>query len=353
MQWRRLLLGLTLISLFALLFTPLAEAKMYSAFEVSGWIPYWRAATGSAEALIHMDRFKELDPFAYTVKDDGTLVDQALLDRANWTVLQSLAREQSVRYIPSVMWSKGTAIHNVLSNKVRRDAHIQSIVNAVNAGGFDGIDIDYESKLIATKDSFSLFIRDLSKALHNKWIMCTIEPMSEDYNNFDVLNQYCDRVRVMAYDQASVDLHFASLTAQPYVPVADVVWVEKVTLDALKTISKNKLVIGVPTYGYEMQVKQLTNGYAYKLVTAFNQSYALDLAAKLNLTPQRNAAGELSFSYWPTSLGAGSSILWWSDAEAIKAKLDLAKRLGVRGIAIFKIDGGADPNLWNILPTQQ
>jgi hypothetical protein len=42
--------------------------------------------------------------------------------------------------------------------------------------------------------------------------------------------------------------------------------------------------------------------------------------------------------------------LVWSDAQAIKDKVDLAKRLGVRGVAIFKIDGGEDPGLWNVLP---
>jgi spore germination protein YaaH len=39
----------------------------------------------------------------------------------------------------------------------------------------------------------------------------------------------------------------------------------------------------------------------------------------------------------------------WSDVSAIKDKVTLAKKLGVRGIAIFKIDGGEDQTLWNVL----
>jgi len=108
-------------------------------------------------------------------------------------------------------------------------------------------------------------------------------------------------------------------------------------------------VIGVPTYGYEFRVRQLSGGYTYDLITAVNQDYALALASKKEVTPVRNSAGELSFSYWPESLGVSSNILWWSDAQAIKDKIDLAKRLGVRGVAIFKIDGGADPKLWEVL----
>jgi len=40
----------------------------------------------------------------------------------------------------------------------------------------------------------------------------------------------------------------------------------------------------------------------------------------------------------------------WSDSVAIAPKMALAKQLGVRGISIFKLDGGEDQNLWNILP---
>ena len=42
-------------------------------------------------------------------------------------------------------------------------------------------------------------------------------------------------------------------------------------------------------------------------------------------------------------------LLVWPDAQTIASKIALAKSLGVRGISIFKLDGGEDPNLWNAL----
>jgi spore germination protein YaaH len=141
----------------------------------------------------------------------------------------------------------------------------------------------------------------------------------------------------------------------------------------MKDIPKQKITIGVATYGYEYKVTPISGGYDYKFLWAFNPRYATDLAAQLGITPQRTSSGELSFIYRPqnvepetnvnaasaftsiaqaagTALDQSFNLAWWSDAQAIKDKVALAKKLGVRGVSIFKIDGGADPNLFTVLP---
>ena len=42
-------------------------------FEVTGWIPYWRSATGTADVLPHLSELSEVNPFVYTLKNDGTI----------------------------------------------------------------------------------------------------------------------------------------------------------------------------------------------------------------------------------------------------------------------------------------
>ena len=363
--------------------------------EISGWIPYWRKATGTLEAMQHLDTFKEINLFGYTVKQDGTLFDAMKIDEEPWPTLLEAAYAKKVRIIPTVMWANGDAIHATLKSPAKRKAHIKAIVDMVKANDFDGVDIDYEGKKAETRPYFSLFLKELYAAMGKKWVMCTIEartpltsrfdtiPKDIEYaNDFVAINRYCDRVRIMAYDQGSVDIRL-NAKGGPYVPVADIAWVEKVMNLAAQTISKKKLVVGVATYGYEYAVTPLSEyGYRYDLQWAFNPRYALELAAKLGITPERNRAGELSFSYTPSSTttplvatatdsaasnniapastsfsdgGIGQAspnpahILWWSDAGAIAEKVKLAKKLGLRGVAIFKIDGGGDPALWDVL----
>ena len=369
------------------------------ALEISGWIPYWRKATGTAEALAHMDAFKEINPFGYTVKDDGTLSDLMKIDEEPWTTLITEAKKKKVRIIPTVMWSDTEAIHRILRNQKTRIALEDTIANLVKQKGFDGIDIDFEGKKAETKQYFSTFLKGLYQRLGKKWMMCTIEartPLDSRYdtipkdiryaNDFVAINKYCDRVRIMTYDQGTIDVKLNRASSAPYVPVADPGWVEKVIVLTARSIPKNKLAIGIPTYGYEYKVTKLSEyGYRYDLQWAFNPRYALELATELGITPARNGANEISFVYKASSLSApqaagsentGSptqagtgliptsttaenqpstqikdsvNIVWWSDAKAIKDKVALAKKLSVRGVAIFKIDGGADPAMWDAL----
>jgi spore germination protein len=345
------------------------QAALSASFEVSGWVPYWRNATGTQQLLEHIDNFKEINPFGYTVKQDGSLFDASKLSEAPWPDLQKLAKAKQIRFVPTIMWSDGATIDRILRNPLTRRAHVQAIVNTVYANNFDGIDIDYEAKLAETQPYFSAFLKELYKAMGPKWVECDVEartpadarrdntPDTADQyaNDYKAIAKYCDRVRIMAYDQASVDQKLTLSTTGPYVPVADPKWVEKVVGLALKSIPRNKITLGVATYGYEYKVTPLTSGYDYKFISAFNPRYATDIAATYGGTPQRNAAGELSLTYRPdatstsAALNPAFNILWWSDAQAIGDKVALAHRLGLRGVSIFKIDGGSDPNLFTVL----
>lgn len=362
-------------------------------FEISGWVPYWRKATGTTEALAHIDVFREINPFGYTVKNDGTLFDAAKIDEEPWTTLIAQARAKKIRVVPTVMWSHAEVMDQVLRNAKSRQALEDEIAAMVKDKKFDGVDIDFEGKKAETKKYFSLFLKGLQIRLGSKkWLDCTIEartPLTSRYdtipkdiqyaNDFVAINKYCDRVRLMTYDQGTIDIVLNRARTAPYIPVADPAWVAKSVELAARTISKKKLVVGIATYGYEYKMTKLTEyGYRYDLQWAFNQKYAIDLAASLGVVPQRNAANEMSFMYQaksvehPTSMGNGVvdstlptstvaqnapatningpiNIVWWSDAKSIKDKVDLAKKLGVRGVAIFKIDGGMDPAAWDYL----
>lgn len=366
--------------------------------EFSGWIPYWRSATGTADVFPHLGQLTSVMPFGYTMKNDGTLADTARLTEEPWKSFIAAAKKAKVRVIPSVMWGNGESIHRILSNTTTRIALEDEIAKVVRENGFDGIDIDFEAKKHETIDYFSTFLRGLHLRMGSKWIYCTVEarmpltdrfspgavipPDATDYaNDYVQMNKYCDRVEIMAYDQGTINVRLNMLRPAPYAPVSDPEWVENLVKLAAQSIAKNKIIIGVPMYGYEYEVTPLADsGYQYKVLWPFNPRYATDIAAKLSLTPMRNSAGEMAFSYDakllepppaetdPTeirqdaatttiaenasstaSISPPFNYMTWSDAQAIADKVALAKKLGVRGVAVFKFDGGEDQNVWNVL----
>lgn len=373
--------------------------------EFSGWLPYWRVASSTNDVLPHLSGLTEVNPFGYTVKNDGSLNDAAKISDAHWQKLFTSARKQNVRVIPTVMWSNTEAIHEVLSDKKLRSRHVAAIVAMVKDNGFDGVDIDYEGKRAEDRDNYSAFLKELSvefaKNKANKWVMCTIEartppedlyktiPTDLEYaNDYKEINKYCDRVRLMTYDQQRADLSLNKSSKGIYTPVADPAWVRKVVNFTAKDIDRKKIVLGVATYGYIYQAIPYDDGsgYSYNLLEAFNPKYGADVAKEYGITPARNSAGEMSFTYVPKSMpkplpdnatvssrapkGTSSSllaafgatalakekgqqapfyILWWSDAKAIEDKVKLARELGIRGVAVFKFDGGEDQGIWNVL----
>ena len=127
-------------------------------------------------------------------------------------------------------------------------------------------------------------------------------------------------------------------------------------------------------------------GYTYTKLEAFNPGYGDQIAREYKLKPFRGESGELSLTYVPkdtvaalpsqkdlaklaprkASTGEAAALgslalakkegrqapvtyLTWSDSVAIEQKVDLAKELGLAGVAVFKFDGGSDPKMWRVL----
>ncbi len=377
--------------------TPAATGK----FEVSGWVPDWRAASGTLDVTPHLLQMKSVMPFGFTMSGDGHVLDNAHLDREPWTSFIAAAKAAGVRVVPSIMWGSGVEEQAILSDTQARIALEDEIAALVKARGYDGIDIDFEAKQAQTINYFSTFLKGLYQRMGTKWVYCTVEarmPLEDRYskgatipqdatdfaNDYIAMNKYCDRVEIMAYDQGTADVRLNTARFAPYAPVADPGWVEDIVALAAQTVSRNKLILGVPAYGYEYQVTPLGGGgYRYQVLWPFNPKYATDLAAQLGLTPTRTSADELGFVYninpnaalavgpgfanvTQTQQGISSTsvaeniaaqsassqpfnFVTWSDAQAVADKVALAHKLGLRGVAVFSLGGAEDQGMWNIL----
>lgn len=364
--------------------------------QVAAWIPWWAEEAGAESAL---DNIRDLDtiyPFVFEVNADGTLKNRVNFRDDHWDDLFDKADDRRVDVIPTVMWFDGPAIHDILSDADAREDHVEEIVKMVKKHRFDGVNIDYESKLGETIDYYSKFLKELEDALGRRDLTCTIEartppesrwrevPDKIEYaNDYQAMNRYCDWVEIMAYDQQRADLKLNSeRRGVPYVPVADIDWVEKVIELALEDIDNDKIMLGVATYGRAWDVTVASEWYRdYKRVASLNHPRIIELSEKYDSPIGRTAGGEAVISYFPedsvwkifnqlpTPAGTPKGyeaaakalmvatladielpvrFVTWSDAKAIEDKVDLVKKYDLKGTAIFKVDGEEDLKLWKL-----
>lgn len=368
----------------------------HASYEVAGWIPWWQDTMGVESAVDNIDELDIIYPFVFEVQGDGSLRDRANLEEDKWEDLIEEAQDERVEVIPTVMWFDGEEIHQVLSDRRWRARHIEYIVDMVEDGDFDGVNIDYESKKAETIDYFSAFLEELEDELGRKELTCTIEartppdmlywnvPKEIRYSNdYKAMNKYCDWVEIMAYDQQRAILTLNDARkGEPYIPVADTAWVEEVVTLALEDIDEDKILLGVPTYGRQWELTVAPEWYKeYRNISALNLPDAEELAEEYEVNPGRNAAGELSYSFFHkdspfkilevlpapkgtrkgfeaaakallfanlTGMEVPVRIVWYSDASAIEEKIDLVEKYNLKGIAIFKIDGEEDGDIWDL-----
>lgn len=344
---------------------PLAEAEAEPGFRVAAWLPYWLRAQGATIAAEHITSFDSVSPFAFAVQPNGTLVDRMRRRADQWTALEETARAAGVTVIPSLAWMKGSEQHDVLSDPTRRAAHIDAIVTLVEERHFDGIDVDYEGKAVEDIPHFSAFLRELSARLHpmNASLVCTVEgrpgedvPDDANYGqrmpyavDFAVLGEVCDEVRLMAYGQWFLDngsREFTTSGEQPYAPNSDNAWVERVLRYALRLIPARKVVLGVPTHGRYFNLGGGAGAWTYESRGAIHFERVQELLELPSAVLDRPPSGEARLRW---GRGTSRRLAYLSDAETLQQRIDMAQRLGIAGVALFKIDGREDPAIWPVL----
>lgn len=348
-----------------------------STFGISAWVPNESPWTplgfqgkGIQSAQSHIDLFDSISPFAYVVSGTASFVDKSGISKNQWDKLFLEAKKKKVEIIPTILWGDKIKIHAMLASPEQRAAHVAAINELALKNQFDGVDIDYEAKYLSDKDLFSDFLLQLRAtfASGGKKLVCTVEGRTSENppsslaknvrfpwaNDYAVLNQVCDRVRIMAYDEYY--LKYGSNAFSTPTPIfqsvsnASLSYVQNILQYATTRIEPQKIVLGIPTYGYEFSYSTSTKNNALAVVKKRAHSYvsASKLAASLNLRSELTEAGEKGFFY-TTPLLKQNRFVTFSDRETVEERIRLAKKFGIGGVVLFKIDGAEDPLLWSTL----
>jgi len=292
-----------------------------------------------------VDLFSEISPNWYNIDSSGNMVPVRNNGQSyeNLTIVSYL-HANNISVTPNVAniingdWA-GSAVGIILRDSARRSNNINSMVNLAVSKGYDGISLDYEDLKAGDRELFSLFVKDLASALHaeGKTLAVNVygktsEPGvwdGQQAQDWQALGQYSDQVRIMLYDY-----HWST---SPPGPIAPIGWTNDVLSFASTTIPQEKIIHGIPLYGYDW-VGSSANSHMWAEIQNIISTY----------NPRVNWDSE-SASPWFEYVASGvRHEVWFEDSSSTDAKIDSTNSHNVPGVHFWRL-GGEDPATWDII----
>jgi len=221
-----------------------------------------------------------------------------------------------------------------LSTYDRRMTMARQLVSWAQLYELDGINVDFENVYVKDGPKLTQFLRELTPLLHEAGLTVSIDVTfaggSETWSRFldrKALGEIVDYMMVMAYDE-----HWASSPVAG--SVASLPWVEDGMRRIIDEIGvpAEKLVLGVPFYT-RVWTETAADGKTKVSSKAIGMDAAAAIVREKGLAPTFDeAAGQHYVQY--EEAGAVKKI-WIEDDVSMKARVELAKELGLAGIAAW------------------
>jgi len=287
----------------------------------------------------HHPHIDSIAVFNYSLDADGHVSGEP-----DWTLME-FARRNDVRVLALVHNMRGGSFdrwvaHMVLTDPAARKRAVESILGLLSSQGYTGVNVDLENVAPGDAAGYTAFIKDLAHRLRPEGFLVSASvpaKVGDDRSHgwsgaFDYagIGQWAEEIMIMTYDE-----HWPGGTAGP---VASIGWVDRVIKYAVSRIPRKKILMGIAAYGYDWP--------------AWGQGRALPAAKALSQASARKVAvgwdEEAQVPTYTYHDGSSQRVVYFENARSTTAKIDLAKRYGLRGIAIWRL-GHEDPGIWEVI----
>ncbi|MCR4324658.1 MAG: glycosyl hydrolase family 18 protein [Candidatus Curtissbacteria bacterium] len=345
--------------------SPIVERE--SPYEVFGFAPFW---TLSKMDNIDWDVLTTFAYFSLPLNADGTIDKNS----HEWSVfegdkLSSLfqkAKNHQVKRVVTLTQMDASTIEVFLENPEAWNKLAYESVDVIKSRDLDGvnIDIEYIPSNNHLKDQFSQFVQIysgiLNKNLDDPYITVSVLASSARFNRiYDVgkLAEATDGVFMMAYDF----YYPGSETIGPSAPLYGYnggkgpFWYDVSTAvdDFLKVASADKIIMGVPYYGWtypaaaEAAPKSDRNLGLKAFATTLEKAQNNKLLSTTPIGGWDSQAQVAWRGYWDDN---GWHVVYMEDEKSLSIKYDFAKEKKLAGVGMWALGFDADSdNMWSVL----
>ena len=276
-----------------------------------------------------------LSLFGYQVNPDGTLSE------INDTNQITAARDQNVAPIMVVTninmdgGFDGEIPNEIFSSEEIQQSLINNIIEILQSKNYSGVDIDFEYLYPSDRENYNNFLRNLKSQLEPLGYSLTtaLAPkVSADqqgilYEAHDYKSQgeIVDRIMLMTYEWG--------YTYGPPLAVSPINSVRQVLDYAVTEIPPEKILMGIPNYGYDWTLPYKPGTMAQTI----SNVGAVDLARQVGSFIQYDEKSQAPYFYYYDKNGK-QHIVWFEDARSIDAKLRLVNEYGLGGVSYWTIN---------------
>lgn len=336
--------------------------------KIVGYYAAWTAYSGFTPAQIDASRLTHINyAFANIGPDLRITLGFPNLDPYNFIQLDALKRiNPNLKTLISVGgWTWSGLFSDVAATDDARTAFAESCVDFIKQYGFDGVDIDWEFPVTGglptntrspeDKHNFTLLLQKLREVLDRqgafdgRHYLLTIAGSSGSFypqnTELSLLYPYLDYASIMTYDIHGTWDVYTDFNAPLYLN-NDISPQYKWSVDSAVQAWEqagfplNKLVMGIPFYGY-----------IYSSVNNFNEGLYQPFQGANSIPYWQISLNYLTFPgfiryFHPESkvpwLFNGSIFISYDDPESIRFKTDYINSRGLAGAMIWELS--QDPN---------
>lgn len=320
-------------------------AKNYGYIEVNAYIEpstperETSLVSGVAEFLTY------ITPFQYSVNEDGSLNpirDENIIQAARphrVAPLMAITNFRDGNFSTEI----GRAILG--SEEVQRTL-INNVISTMRAKGYYGLNIDFERLPRDMREQYNEFLRRVVAALHplNYVVSTALAPKQSatqagewyEAHDYAAHGQIVDFVILMTYEWG--------WSGGPPMAVAPINQVRAVLDYAVTVIPRNKIMMGMPLYGYNWTLPYRPGGQWARRVSP---EEAVAIAVRYGAVIQYDTASQAPFFNYTDEQGR-NHVVWFEDPRSLRAKFLTAVEYGLRGVSYWELASNFSQN-WYML----
>ena len=283
------------------------------------------------EVLLYID---EILIFSYGFTAEGELIPPQIDE--TWVIQEAWQVEPILVLTPfAETGTFNSGLIQILSeNETVQDNLIENLLETVREKGYVGVDVDFEYIRPEDRVGYADFVNRLRETMNENGyrVSVALAPKTSSYQkgllyeamDYHLLGQSANTVFLMTYEWG--------YTYGPPLAVAPLPNVRQVLEYALTEIPKEKIVLGVPNYGYSWPLPYERGVTKARLIGNVEANV---IAAERGAEIQYDERYQSPFFYY--EIGGRRYEVWFEDVRSIYAKLQLAAEKDIRGVGYWNL----------------